>query len=212
MYDFLRFLPSNLDRDILAALGFDGFIVMQNQNHSITLESENLRAYTGVLIASSDVKGFRQKLRNVRRDVIVGVYSDKSSVYREAVMRKKVDIILDGPERELEYAVIKLAAEKDVAIEFCLSKFLHAYGFRRMKLFEKLKDEITVVKKFDTPFIISSAATSLPEMRTKRQIETFFSFFGLDVKKSVKHAERIIRRYHDPNYIMNGFEVENQTL
>jgi ribonuclease P/MRP protein subunit RPP1 len=123
-------------------------------------------------------------------------------------MRRKVDILLDGLDRRLDYATVMLAAEKDVAIELGLSKFLKKYGIRRMRLFEELYDEIRVINKFDTPFIITSAAESIYDMRTRIQIENFFSFFGADILKARFYAERLIRRYYDPKYVMDGFEVE----
>ncbi|MCX8172720.1 MAG: hypothetical protein N3D09_03810, partial [Archaeoglobaceae archaeon] len=131
-----------------------------------------------------------------------------SELCREAVMRKKVDIILDNEKRELDYTTIKLAKEKDVAIEFGLSKFLTTRGLKRSTLFARLREEARIVKKFDTPIIISSSAENLYQLRTRKQIETFFSYFGLNVEKARFFAERIVRRYYDENYVMNGFLVE----
>ncbi|MDI9645083.1 MAG: RNase P subunit p30 family protein [Archaeoglobales archaeon] len=189
MYDFLRFFPENLPD-----LGFKGYVFLTEKG-------------CGVVVRASTPRELREKLKNVREDVIVAVEAKNPEVCREAVMRKKVDIILDSVERELDYATIKLAAEKDVAIELGLSKFLKTRGALRVKLFEQLMDEIFVIKKFRAPFIISSAAENFWELRSRKQIENFFSFFGCNVKDARSYAERLVRRYYDPNYIMDGFEV-----
>ncbi len=193
MYDFLRFVP-----DYLPDLGFKSYVFL----------SENLKS-CGIIVRASTVKELREKLRKIRKNTIVAVLADDPGVCREAVMRKKVDILLDSELRELDYATIKLAAEKDVTIELGLAKFIRNSGLKRMRLFEKLYDEIRVINKFDTPFIVSSAAENFKELRTRKQIETFFRFFGCDIIKARYYAERIVRRYYDPNYVMNGFEIES---
>ncbi len=190
MYDFLRFVPENLPD-----LGFKGYVFF----------AENGCAR---VVKASSAKELREKLRRVRSDVIVGVVAETPEVCREAVMRKKVDVLLDSEGRELDYATIMLAAEKDVVIELGLAKFLRCSGARRMKLFERLRDEVRVIKKFDTPFVVTSAAENFWEMRSRKQVEVFFSFFGCDLQKARFYAERLVRRYYDPSYIMDGFEIE----
>ena len=192
MYDFIRFFPRNLIN-----LGFKSYVLL----------SEN-EIGCGRIVRAKSIRELRQKLRRIREDVIVGVVSEDQSVLREAVMRKKVDIILDFDGRELDFSTIKLASSKDVAIEFGLSKFIKSKGLRRVKLIEGLRQEIKIVEKFNTPFIITSAAESPKELRTRNQVETFFSYFGCDVIKARSHSERIIRRYYDPKFVMDGFEIE----
>ncbi len=192
MYDFLRFVPENL-----MDLGFKSYVFFSEKP-----------GFCGQIVRAETPEELRKKLKKVGRRVIVGVLSSSDSVWREAVMRRRVDMLLDSEDRQLDYATIKLAAEKDVTIELGLSKFLRTGGLKRMTLFERLKDEIRVIQKFDTPFVISSAAENVYEMRTRKQIETFFSYFGCDTVKSRSYAERLIRRYYDNHYIMDGFEVE----
>jgi ribonuclease P/MRP protein subunit RPP1 len=134
------------------------------------------------------------------------------AVCREAVMRRRVDMIADWDDRQLDYTTLKLAAEKDVTIELGLAKFLRTEGYKRAQLFERLRDEIRVINKFDVPFVVSSAAESEFELRTRKQIETFFSFFGANLQKARFYSERLIRRYFDPNYIMDGFEIESSQI
>lgn len=188
MYDFIRFLPENLPD-----LGFKSYVIF-NGKCAVALEARS-------------AKELREKLRKVRDDVIVGVIGRNLEVCREAVMRKRVDILLDCIERELDYGVVKLASEKDVTIELGLSKFLKSDRSYRLKLFERLKNEVKVINKFKTPFIISSAAENVWEMRSRKQIETFFSYFGCNILRARKFAERIVRRYFDEKYVMDGFEI-----
>ncbi len=190
MYDFVRFLPPNLD------LGFKGFVVLS--------EKPAKEGLYGYIVRASNAKDLKKKLKSLE-NAIVAVYCPD---WKYAVMRKKVDILLDSEDRILDYATIKLAKEKDVAIEFGLSKFLNTKGLKRSVLFSRLKDEIRIVKKFDTPFLITSSAENIYQLRSRKQIENFFSYFGISVEKARFYAERIVRRYYDENYIMDGFFIE----
>ena len=198
--DFVRFVPS---KQILDLLEFDKIVVFsENPNE---LPDDVIKGY---LVKAENARELRAKLNQSEDDWIVGVVGEMK-VLKQAVMRKRVDVILDFPGRELDYVTIKLAKEKDVAIEISLSKFLCYEGLKRMKFIEDTFELIRIIKKFDTPFILTSGATNIYEMRTKRQILEFFKFFGADVEKAEHWIERLIRRYTDPNYIMDGLEIES---
>ncbi|MFN3384137.1 MAG: RNase P subunit p30 family protein [Archaeoglobaceae archaeon] len=190
MFDFVRFNPPKME------LGFKGFVVLSEK----PVESE----LCGLIVRASNARELREKLKKVGKSIVAVECAD----WKEAVMRKKVDILLDSENRSLDYTTIKLAREKDVAIEFGLSKFIKAKGLRRSMLFSKLKEEIRIVNKFDTPFLITSSAENVYQLRTKKQIDAFFSFFGLSAKKADFFAERIVRRYYDEKYVMDGFFIE----
>ncbi|MCS7144807.1 MAG: hypothetical protein NZ879_07295 [Archaeoglobaceae archaeon] len=193
MFDFVRFSPPKFE------LGFKGFVFLS--------EDPPKEGYYGYIVKAENPKELREKLRSVENSIVAVECS--SGLCKEAVMRKKVDIILDSEKRELDYATIKLAKEKDVAIEFGLSKFLTTKGLKRSLLFARLKQEAKVVRKFNTPFIITSSADNIYQLRSRKQIETFFSYFGFEVEKANFFAERIVRRYYDENYVMDGFLIEH---
>lgn len=209
MYDFLRFVPENFPD-----LGFKGYVLMLDESYGVARERvegvegvEREDVLKGIIIKAENGDELKKKLRKVRKDIIVGVVGDEE-VYREAVMRRKVDMILDHDKRQIDFSTLKLAAEKDVTVELGLAKFIRNSGYERMKLFERLYDEVRVIKKFDVPFVVTTAAESFYELRTKKQVENFFSFFGCDIVKARQHATRLVRKYSDPSYIMDGFEIE----
>jgi ribonuclease P/MRP protein subunit RPP1 len=197
--DFIRFVPPKSAFDLL---GFERLVIF-SENPSELPDS----VLKGYLIRAEDVKELRSKLNRARDDWIVGVMGNLK-VMKEAVMRRRVDVLLDFPERELDYVTVKFASEKDVAIEISLSKFLHAEGLRRLRLLEETLDLIRIVRKFDTPFILTSGASNFYEMRPKRQILEFFKLIGADIDRAEYWLNRLIRRYTDPNYIMDGLEIE----
>jgi len=197
MYDFIRFIP-----DKKVDFGFKKYIVFLE-----TTKIERNEFFVAHLINAEDTKELVSKLKKVKKTEIVGVFSSNVKVNREATMRRKVDVLLDGIERRLDYTTVRLAAEKDVLIEISLSKYLNVSGLKRSKLFENDLELIRIINKFNTPFAITSAASDFYEMRSKRQIQDFFSFLGVDVKKSEKHIDKLIRKYYDPNFIIDGLEI-----
>ncbi|RLI02220.1 hypothetical protein DRO30_02990 [Candidatus Bathyarchaeota archaeon] len=197
--DFLKFNPEDFN---LKLFGFDKFIVFTENPEAIP--NDFIKGY---LIKPKDVKDLKKKLLSARRKWIVGVLSERPEINMEAVMRKKVDIILDFEERKLDYTAIKLASEKDITIELCFSKFLTCRGSKRARLLKETIETIKILKKFEVPFVLSSGAREIYEMRQKKQIYDFFAFLGADVKKSKEFALKLYKKYADPNYIMNGLEI-----
>ncbi len=202
--DFLRFTP---DRGFLKRLGFEDAVVFADAGVS---KETNHGYVRGEIIRPESVEDLRKKLRKVGKKSVVGVESSSISINREAVTRRRVDIILDSVVRRVDYVTVKLAAEKDVAIEICLSKFLLTRGARRMRLLRETEDLFRIIKKFDTPFVITSGASNIYEMRSARQLKDFFSFLGAEVEKAERHAAILFRKYADANFIMNGLEIEER--
>jgi ribonuclease P/MRP protein subunit RPP1 len=193
--DFVRFNPP---RDIMNTIGYDDFVIF----------SENPSdQFSGYLVRCEDCRELLLKLRKAKKDWIVGVLSNDVKVNREAVMRKRVDVLLDSSERKLDYATLRMATEKDVVIELTISKFINTAGLKRMKIFEETMNTLNLIKKFDTPFVLTSGASNFHELRPKRQIYDLFSFMGADVKRNEFFMQKLVRRYRDPNYIANGLEI-----
>ncbi len=205
--DLVRFKP---DPEKLELLGYDSCIYFTKDPSEMEVEvdQEKKVIFPAYLIECDDVATLKRELRKADNSWIVGVRSSEISVLREAISRKKVDILLDSPQNKIDYVALKLASEKDVAVELSFSKFLGVKGTRRMRLFEQVEDLISMAKKLSTPLVLSSAASNFFEMRPIRQIEDFFRFFGADVDLCLANARRIIRRYFDDSYILDGLEYD----
>ncbi len=196
--DFVRFYPGELFET-----GYDAYIVFTAEPEKVEL---NARTIEGHLIEAGSVKELLFKLKRAKG--VTGVMSNEIKVNKEAVMRKKVDILLDSPDRRLDYATIKLAAEKDVIIEVSLTKFINSGGVKRMRLFEETIQLLKIIDKFEAPFALTTAASSPFELRHRRQVEGFFSFLGADIKRARVHTWKLLRRLTDEKYIMDGVELE----
>jgi len=206
--DLLRFKPEPKE---LTLLGFDSCIYFTKDSEEMDklVKNTDSAIFPGYLIECNDVATLKKELRKASSSWIVGVLSSENSVIREAISRKKVDVLLDSVQNKIDYIALKMAGEKDVAVEISVSKFLGVRGTRRVRLFEQLKDLIEMATKLSTPLLISSGASSFLEMRGIRQIGDFFRFFGADTEACFLNARRIIRRYFDDSYLLDGLERVN---
>ncbi|HID43453.1 MAG TPA: hypothetical protein EYP30_06740 [Archaeoglobaceae archaeon] len=191
--DFVRFTPPGKISEIL---GLDKLLVFSEDSQELRL----LRCET----VNELISGLKKPKKG-----LIGVLSSDIKVNREAVMRKKVDLLFDSAERKLDYATFKLAAEKDVTVELSLYKFLEASGIKRMKLFEETAEILRLVRKFETPFILTSGASKTHHLRPIRQIYDFFYFMGADIEKNDFFKERLVRRLENEGYIADDFEIES---
>ncbi len=190
MIDLIRFNPEK---------------IYFNYSNYIVFGEETDKFVNGCMIIARDVNELRRKLKE--SDGIIGVASESIKVNREAVMRKKVDFLLDLKRRRIDYSTVKLSAEKDVIIEISLSKFIESKGVERARLFDETKTLFKIIKKFDAPFILTSGANNFYHLRPYRQISDFFKMLGADVKRALYWMERLGRRLFDDRYIMNGLEI-----
>ena len=205
--DFVRF-SDKLEWCGWRKWGYDAYITFyESEPESTNVNSaDSVKIIRGFLVKAESVPELLSGLK--KAEGVVGVLSSEIKVNREAVMRKKVDIILDSAERRLDYTTVKLAAEKDVIIEVSFSKFINSKGIRRMRLFEETVQLLRIIDKFDAPFALTTAAHSPHELRQRRQVEDFFAFLGASVEKARMHAWKLLRRLTDERYIMDGVEVE----
>jgi|GEM_PF-363709 ribonuclease P/MRP protein subunit RPP1 len=216
--DLVRFKP---DPEKLRLLDYDSCIYFtkdpsemevdyaEHSEHSEHANYTNYAIFPAYLIECDDVTTLKRELRKAEKSWIIGVKSSEISVLREAISRKKVDILLDSVQNRIDYVALKLASEKDVAVELSFSKFLGVKGTKRMRLFEHAGDVISMAKKLSTPLVLSSAASNFFEMRSLRQIEDFFRFLGADFDSCLANVRKIIRRYFDDSYILDGLEYDS---
>lgn len=171
------------------------------------MESFEDGIFPAFLIECSDSKSLKRDLKIAKSGWIVGVKAGETSVLREAISRRKVDIILDFPGSRVDYISMKMAAEKDVIMEISMRRFFDTKGSRRMREFEQVLNMINVSRKFSSPIVFTSGAGEFVEMRHTRQLREFFEYLGGDFQKSLNSLRRLIRRYFDETYLMDGLEV-----
>ncbi|AGK62050.1 hypothetical protein Asulf_02091 [Archaeoglobus sulfaticallidus PM70-1] len=198
--DLLRFKPK---REELELMGFDSCLFLTKEFDE---DSALDFAFPAYFIECDDTNSLKKELRKASKSWIVAVKSNNVSVIREAISRKKVDLIVDSF-HVMDYISLKLCAEKNVAVEIPMYRFIHSRGYRRARLIESMINVIKIAKKHSTNLVLSSGAGEFCEMRHIKQLKTFFTYFGADFSRSLENLRAVIRRYYDSEYLLDGLEI-----
>ncbi len=158
----------------------------------------------------------RELAKRLRKSVeIISVHGGDSEVNRMAVETPEIDILLH-PELKREdsgfdHVMAKLAKENNVAIEFCLSDLVYTYKKPRADILKNLLYNAKLVRKFKTPFVLTSGAFSEWNLRAPSELISFGRILGFsDTQIShalLGHMIRENRKRLDRKFVIPGVEV-----
>jgi len=160
-----------------------------------------------------------RSLRLLRRKVeIISVKCVSKSVARQAAKDRRVDILSFSPlnmrKRFFDSAEAELASKAQVSLEFDLAPLLYLYGYQRIRLLSKLREETFIAKKYGVPIVLSSGANNVNLLRKPEDYASLGFLFGLDLndaRKSLSNNPREIiernRRKLSPNFVAPGVYV-----
>lgn len=190
--------PSNSCKPLRSAVT-DGFEIISG----VELSPENASKLHGL------VGKYRQMV-----DVVV-VRGGSESINRAAVENSNVDVLSNfGSMKEngLNHVLAKSASDNDVAISFDLYDIIYLRGGRRVKALSNFRKDLSLVRKYDVPFILTSNARSLYDLRAPRELMALASLFGMTREEALHGLsvvpQRILARNCPPaNYVMDGVEI-----
>ncbi|WP_340818795.1 ribonuclease P protein component 3 [Methanolobus sp. WCC4] len=169
----------------------------------VELRTENASKLHGL------VGKFRQTV-----DVIV-VHGGSESINRAAVENSNVDILSNfGSMKDngLNHVLAKSASDNDVAISFDLSHIIGLRGGRRVRALSNFRNDLRIIRKYDVPFVLTSNAGSLYDMRAPRELMALASLFGMTREEALKGLsdvpENILKRNRpSENHVFEGVEI-----
>jgi len=203
-------------------IGFTAFWKDKKQLETIKADIERVKNTVGMEIflgfEARNMKELR-RLTNFRKSFdILLVKGGDLDLNREAVENPEVDI-LTHPEygrydSGLNHVLAKLASKNTVAIEVNFRGILFASRYIRSKILKNIKQNIMLVKKYNTPLILCSGAFSHFEMRDYYSMVSMAVQLGLDLKAAKdsisKVPEKIITNSKErtsENHIMPGVKI-----
>lgn len=154
--------------------------------------------------------------KKVRKRVeMILVFGGDLEINRKACETSEVDILThpeSGEGNGLDYVMVKLAKKNNVSIEFNFRELLHTYKKSRANLFSKMIENAKLVRKFRTPFILTSGALDPWDARSPSEVISFGKVLGFnpkDVKLSM--TGRVLeenRKRLGSKWLMPGVEME----
>ena len=132
----------------------------------------------GCLIETGKPQDIGKIARKARKGAeIVMVKGGDLEINRRACETPEVDILCH-PEsgREdpgFDHVMARLARKNGVAIEFSFRSLLMSYGKGRSRIFEAMRENAKVVRKYNAPFVLTSGAISRWDLRSPSELISF---------------------------------------
>lgn len=159
-----------------------------------------------------DLRRFR------RRFEVVSVMCASKAVARQAAKDRRVDILSFSATnlrtRFFDYAEAELASNALSGLEIDMAALLALTGFQRVRLISRLRQEVTIAKKFNVPVIISSGAADEHLLRGPHDYAALASLFDLTTQLSLRALSEnpleMVKRNRgklSPDYLAPGLRI-----
>ena len=119
---------------------------------------------------------------------------------------------MDQKNSGLDEVMVRYMAERCIGLEIDLSQLLDSYGSYRSQIIARMRQNILLAEKYETPLIISSGAKDAYGMRSPQDISSVLFSMGCSspMKALTENPEKMIRKSldrRDPNILLSGLSV-----
>lgn len=223
--------PEDLKETIRLAreLGWSGLGIVLEYSRDFSKNLESLRKEIKTLkpgldiVLCAEIPGDRpSSIRRIAGDLrkrveLILVSGGDLEANRRALETPEVDILshpsLGRNDPGIDHVMAKLAVKNRVAVEFSFNEILYAYKKRRAQILQNLLESAKLVRKYRSPFILSSGAQGPWDLRGSSELIALGGLLGLgpgETKQSLsggilqENRKRLGRKW-----VMPGVEVES---
>ena len=181
------------------------------------LKKTNLDIAFGYKIETDKPSNIPKIAKKIRKRVeLILVHGGDLEINRKACETPEVDILthpeLGRDDPGLDYIMAKLAKKNNVSIEFNFRNLLFSYKKSRSDIFSNMLENAKLVRKYRTPFVLSSGAIEPYDLRSPSELISFGKVLGLNPKEiKTNLSEKILeenRKRLGKKWIMPGVELE----
>lgn len=171
--------------------------------------------FNTVFLEANDWGELKKKIKDNRDEADVLVFKGgDAELNRKAAEDTRIDVILhpekDRKDSGIDHVIAEKAAKNKVAIGFDL-KQLKGSRKSQTHILTAWRKNLKLCKKYDTPYIITTGATSKFELRAPRDLASVIGSLGFKGKEAVlKHPRKMLERAEKVNeegFIRPGEEV-----
>lgn len=159
-----------------------------------------------------DLRRFRRKF-----EVVAAMCASKA-VARQAAKDRRVDVLSFSATnlrtRFFDNAEAELASKALSCLEIDITPLLTLTRFQRVRLISRLREEVTIAKRFSVPIIISSGATNEYLLRSPYDHAALASLFNLVISLSLhalsENPLEVVERNRgklSPDYLAPGLRI-----
>jgi len=177
---------------------------------------EKPRLAVGTEVCAARAGQLRPAVCRVRKsaDIIV-VRGGTEELNRAAVETPEADILLDhsvGGRSGINHVLAKLARKNNVSIGFDFNQVVTSYRMGRIQDFSAMVETARTVRKYSTPFVLTSGARDPWGMRSPSELLGLGSQLGFTAGESGKGlSDEIVRENRkrlSGKWVMPGVEIE----
>jgi len=192
--------------EMVKKLGFSGVGILQDFESTIGgVKEVALVSPAGVDVALGiELKDMKRVEKSRKKELVVVTTGDLETS-RKAVENPMVDILFC---REMNYIMAKLAKKNNVSVGFNFSQLLHSFGARRSDVLGSYLKQARLVRKYKTPFVLTSGAKSKWDLRSPSDLISFGRVLGLEnpEKGLTNNIVKENRKRLKKGWIMPGVE------
>jgi ribonuclease P/MRP protein subunit RPP1 len=162
--------------------GYSGCVILNHSDKwspSPDIElPEGFRLFWGVEIRAESVGELTKLVGKFRSRVdLLAVHGGNEMIDRAALDNKNVEM-LSHPGR-MNHIMMKLAAQKEIAIEFNLFDLIHREGkFRSRSLF-KMRENLKLARKYEVQAVLTGGISSIYDVRAPMEIIALSKLIGM---------------------------------
>ena len=199
------------DIDMIKELGFKGACTFSDREPK---HLEGFDVFRGIEIEASNMADLK-RVALVRKNFdVVLVNAREIDILRKAVRVKDVDVVHVGTkEGVIDHIIAKDASANKTFIEFRLSDMLNFYANHRARIFRNLVFNAKMIKKYSTPFVITSGAREKWELRGVGELIAFAVALGFqpnEAKAGLQRLSELIKIRKSKGYVADGIIVEDK--
>jgi len=181
-------------------LGFDSLVAIGDVGHQSFHGVEILQ---GTIITALSIREVLRDLRDpaVRRADVVYVDAGDLPFNRALASINEVNVISKihtTRQNAFDHVAARTAAERGVAVEISLAPLINLRGVKRQRALNRYADILTLHRRYGFMLTISSAARSILDQRSVREIRGLCELFGMtgaEVNEALSSVGRIIEPF-----------------
>jgi len=196
MYEFAHAAPETRTTPARMALtaaraGYDALVL---RNHTDADDYPSFEVpddlpvpvHEGVEVRAEDVESLHESVRRAEREdaAVVVAHGGDESINRAAI-GAGVDLLAHpnrgrGRGRSFDHVLARDAADAGVAVEIALAPVLRSSGGERVKALRDLRATLRLVRKYDTPFVVSADPDTHLQVRAPRETRALARLVGIE--------------------------------
>lgn len=171
----------------------------------------------GIYIRDSNPNEIRKIVTKYRNKVdFISVLGGKNEVNRSVLENRQIDVLsrpyYKRKDSGINHVLAKEALKNQVAIELSFKDVLTNFLSYRAKILSHFRDIILLYRKFKFPLIISTSSENIFDIRSPRDISSFFKILGLtdmELEESFNTTPKKIIEFnkHRDEYIFEGVKI-----